>query len=194
MTARRTVTADRGHETQFATNHLGPFLLTTLLLDRLRASAPSRIVTVSSRLHRYVRLQRHNLQSDPATGAGAYHLAIVYARTKLANVLFTRQLAHRLAGSGVTANALHPGMVGTRIWRQLPGWARLLLWPALRLGKTVIAGAQQSVALAVDPRLAASSGGYWEDMRCVEPSAEARDAELGEWLWAQSEALTQVAV
>ena len=103
----RSETVD-GFETTFATNHLGPFLLTNLLLDRLRASAPSRVVTVSSAVHTRV---RRGLRFDDLQSERRYRGAQVYAETKLANILFTSELARRLDGTGVTANALHPGAV-----------------------------------------------------------------------------------
>ena len=109
LLSNRTETVD-GFETTFATNHLGPFLLTNLLLDRLRSSATSRIVTVSSSVHTRA---RKGVRFDDLQSARRYRGSQVYAETKLENILFTQELARRLEGTGVTANALHPGAVRT---------------------------------------------------------------------------------
>ena len=114
----RLVTED-GLEATFAVNHLAPFLLTNLLLDRLKASAPSRVVTVSSAAHKSFTLDLEDLQGERRySGFGAY------GRSKLANILFTHELSRRLEGTGVTANCLHPGVVATGIFRNIPRWMR----------------------------------------------------------------------
>ena len=117
----RLVTED-GPEATFAVNHLAPFLLTGLLLDRLKASAPARVVTVSSAAHRLFALDFDDLQ-----GERRYSSFGAYCRSKLANVLFTHELARRLEGSGVTANCLHPGIVATGLFRDMPRWVRVAL-------------------------------------------------------------------
>ena len=120
---RRELTED-GYERTFAVNHLAPFLLTNLLLDRLRASAPARVVTTSSDAHRAGHMDLDDLQGERSWSSWG-----AYGASKLANVLFTRELARRLAGTQVTANALHPGVVRTSLERNMA-------WP-LRIGWTV---------------------------------------------------------
>ena len=179
-TRRRTLTVD-GIETQLAVNHLAPFLLTRLLLDPLRAGGPSRVVTVSSEAHRGARLDWGDLQ-----GERMYNGVRAYARSKLANLLFTRELARRTAGTGVTANAAHPGVVGTELL--FGGWAPLrLLKPFLR---TPEKGADTSVWLAASPEVEGVSGGYFRDRREIRPSEAALDDSAAARLWKASEELT----
>lgn len=118
MDCPRMLTKD-GFEMQIGVNHMGHFLLTLLLLDVLRASAPSRIVVVSSLAHRFGTINKDDLNSEKS-----YSRKFAYAQSKLANVLFTRELAKRLEGSGVTVNALHPGVVDTELFRSMRffGW------------------------------------------------------------------------
>ena len=118
---QRSVTVD-GIETTFAVNHLAYFLLTNLLLDRLIGSAPARIVNVSSDAHKFGPLDFDDLENTRR-----YRAMRVYGQSKLANILFTGELARRLAGSGVTANSLHPGAVATNIWSHAPGYVRVVL-------------------------------------------------------------------
>jgi len=177
---RRSVTAD-GYETTFAVNHLAPFLLTNLLLDRLRQSAPARIVNVASRAHRGQALDFDDLMSTRG-----YNVMRVYARSKLANILFTRTLARRLAGTGVTANCLHPGLVATGIG-QRNELARLV-WRTIvyiRGGIPVEEGARTSLYLATSPEVAAASGGYYSKCRPaqIQTSAEAVSEAVDERLW-----------
>ncbi|HEX7241050.1 MAG TPA: SDR family oxidoreductase [Longimicrobiaceae bacterium] len=181
-TRRRALTVD-GIETQLAVNHLAPFLLTRLLLDPLRAGAPSRVVTVSSEAHRGARLDWGDLQ-----GERMYNGVRAYARSKLANLLFTRELARRTAGTGVTANAAHPGVVGTELL--FGGWAPLrLLKPFLR---TPEKGADTSVWLAASPEVEGVSGAYFRDRREIRPSEAALDDSAAARLWKASEELTGV--
>src|SRR5579862_3428601 len=121
MSAARTLSAD-GYELTFAVNHLAPFLLTNLLLPKLRASAPARIVVVASEAHRQAHLDFDDLMNERVAG-----LWPAYQRSKLANILFARELARRLAGCGVTVNALHPGVVNTNLFHDGPAWMRLAL-------------------------------------------------------------------
>lgn len=176
----RSLTVD-GYEIQFATNHLGPFLLTNLLLDLLRASAPSRIVNVSSRAHFSATIPRDDLMNEKS-----YRSTRVYAQTKLANVLFTRELSKRLAGTKVTANSLHPGLVNTEIFRNLGIVTKTLLWPFLIMAKTPKSGAQTTLAVAMDPAFETVSGKYFSNSAVVKEAKAARDEDTAIWLWNKS--------
>lgn len=183
--ARRTLTED-GVEATFAVNHLGYFLLTNLLLDLIVASAPSRIVNVASTAHYGGTL---DLQ-DPAFEHG-YTIMKAYARSKLANVLFTRELARRLADKAVTVNAVHPGTVATHIWDGAPRWAQ----PALALGKRLFMispaeGARTITYLCMAPVGAQLSGCYFEKNRPHTPASAACDVGFAARLWEVSERLT----
>ncbi len=176
-TRERTLGAD-GIELQFQVNHISPFLLTRLLLPTLRASAPARIVVVSSEAHRGT-----TMNWDDLTGERGYRGLKAYAQSKLANLLFTSELARRLEGSGVTANALHPGVVGTEIL--FGGWAPLrLLRPFLR---TPEKGAETVVYLAASTDVEGVSGGYFKDRAPIRPSDAARDPESARRLWEASD-------
>jgi NAD(P)-dependent dehydrogenase (short-subunit alcohol dehydrogenase family) len=182
--SERQVTSD-GLETTFAVNHLAPFLLTNLLLERLLASAPARIVNVSSEGHRRGRLDWDDLQAERGFGP-----VKAYCDSKLANVLFTRELARRLEGSGVTTNALHPGVVNTNIAQNAP---RPLRWLAERLGPLLLAtpeqGARTSLHLATAPALDGVSGRYFKSCREARPARAAQDDAAARRLWAISEEL-----
>lgn len=178
----RQATGD-GLERTFAVNHLAPFLLTTLLLDTLKASAPARVVTLSSAAHRFFAMDFDDLQGERRySGFGAY------ARSKLANVLFTHELARRLAGTGVTANCLHPGVVATNIIRDSPRVLRAIFAGPLALSPEK--GADTVLYLATAPEVAEVSGRYFVRRRPVRPSRAARDAGAARRLWQASEALT----
>ena len=170
---RRVVTAD-GLETTFQVNHLTYFLLTHLLMDRLRESAPARVVVVSSNTHRGADLAWDNLQ-----GERTYDGYAAYARSKLCNVLFTYALARRLANSGVTANALHPGVINTNLLRA--GWGGG--------GGNLAAGARTSVYLADSDEIQQTTGRYFVDERPTTSSSRSLDEGLQERLWEVSEAL-----
>jgi retinol dehydrogenase-12 len=178
MQDKRSVTED-GYETVFQVNHLGPFLLTNLLLDRIKASAPARIVNVASSSHRGADLDFDDLQSERSFNMS------VYGRTKLANVLFTRELARRLAGTGVTANALHPGVVRTGFGRDgdSHGWFAI----GIKIGGVFFLspkkGARTSVYLASSPEVEGRTGEYWVRCRSVKPSKAAQDEEAARRLW-----------
>jgi retinol dehydrogenase 12 len=186
--SQRRETAD-GLEATFAVNHLGPFLLTNLLVDRLRASAPARVVTVASTAHTSA---RNGLRWDDLQTRGRYQGMQVYARSKLANILFSRELARRLAGSGVTANCLHPGTVATGFARD--GDASGVLAFGVKLIKpfvlTPARGAQTSIYLAASPEVADVSGEYFVKCRARTPSRAARDDEAARRLWDVSEELS----
>lgn len=179
VTDRRSVTDD-GFETQFQVNHLGPFLLTNLLLDLLRASAPSRIVNVSSIAHTQGVLDFDDLQSERA-----YAGMRVYGTTKLCNVLFTRELARRLEGTGVTANALHPGVVRTN-WSG-GGDVKGVLALGFRLARFAFLspakGARTSIYLASSPEVERETGGYYVRCRKINPSTSAQDDDTARRLW-----------
>ena len=180
VSGARTVTAD-GHESILAVNHLAPFLLTTRLLDALVASAPARVITVSSESH-----QRGTIDLDDIGFArGGWNTLRAYERSKLANVLFTRALARRLAGTGVQAVSVHPGRVATNIWSHTPWFVRplLQLWKVAML--TPAEGAAPLVALAVADTL--PDGGYFDRLAHVPPAPLGRDDALAERLWAASE-------
>ena len=152
----RHVTAD-GLERTFALNHLAPFLLTDLLLDRLKQSAPARVVTVASNAQALGRIDFDDLQ-----GEQAYSGARAYNQSKLANVLFSYELARRLRGTAVTANALHPGVVSTAFGAEDPGGIQRLFVPFLRpFMKTPAQGAATSIYVASAPELAQVTGRYF---------------------------------
>jgi retinol dehydrogenase-14 len=184
VSARRAVTED-GIERTFAVNHLAPFLLTNLLLDLLRRSAPARVVTVASAAHRQGDIPFDDLQFE----SDRYGIMRAYARSKLANVLFTAELARRLAGTGVTANCLHPGAVATNIWSHAPWYSRPLLAVAKVFMISAEQGADAIVYLAASPEVEGLTGGYYEGNRRVLPSAIARDEAIAMRLWERSAAL-----
>lgn len=184
---RRAQTAD-GFERTFALNHLAYFALTNLLRDRLKASAPARVVNVASEAHRGAALAFDDLQ----TMCG-YSGWLAYKRSKLCNILFTRALARRLAGSGVTANALHPGFVATNFGNNNGGVFRFGLGVAKRFMAIPPAdGAKTPVYLVSAPEVAALSGLYFDKCAVREPSAAAQDDESAERLWHESARMTGV--
>ncbi|MHB1354460.1 MAG: SDR family oxidoreductase [Anaerolineae bacterium] len=171
-----------GIELVFATNHLSHFLLSHLLLDRLKQSAPSRIVVVSSYYHRQARLDFERLQ---AGGLNAYPLS------KLANLLFTYELARRLEGSGVTVNALNPGLVRTHIGLDIPGLASVVMRLMNHFaGISVEEGAKTSIYLATSPEVEGVSGKYFQKCQPVASSPISYDRAAAERLWRISEELT----
>jgi NAD(P)-dependent dehydrogenase (short-subunit alcohol dehydrogenase family) len=190
LTGRR-VTQD-GNEMMLQVNHLSPFLLTNLLVDKLKASAPARVVNVASRAHRGAR----DAGFDDFQFARSYNVGKAYARTKLYNVLFTRELARRLAGSGITANALHPGVIRSQIGMDgdLSGianlaWSLILRWR----GSRVEEGARVPLYLATAPEVASVSGKYFSiDCREATPSALAQDDAAAKRLWEMSAKLVGI--
>jgi NAD(P)-dependent dehydrogenase (short-subunit alcohol dehydrogenase family) len=180
--ARRIVSED-GYELTLAVNHLGPFLLTNLLLPALRAGAPSRVVNVTSRLERMGRIDFEDLQS-----ARHYNGLRAYARSKLANVLFTYELAERLRGAGITANCVHPGGVATNIVRDRAVWIRWL-WAKLFAPPAI--GARTPIFLASSPEVEGVTGQYFEPPnRAAVSSPRSHDVALRRRLWDVSVALT----
>jgi NAD(P)-dependent dehydrogenase (short-subunit alcohol dehydrogenase family) len=173
-----------GVEMTLALNHLAPFLLTNLLLDRLQASAPARVVNVSSDMHRNVTLDLDDLQMTTS-----YRGTAAYGRAKLALVLFTYELARHLEGSGVTANALHPGFVATGIG--LPALLEPLLKPLMRLvARSPEEGARTSLYLATSPQVAGVTGAYYIDEQAVDSAPLTYDEDLARRLWQISAGLT----
>ena len=183
----RRVTQD-GFEHVFAVNHLAPFLLTNLLLPELTGSAPARVVTVTSDAHSAASLDL----DDPSLEHG-WNSWRSYANSKLANILFTRELARRLDGTGVTANCAHPGVVRTGFGRE----SRPLLRFGLTLARPFLLspgrGADTIVYLASSPDVADQTGGYYVKRQRREPSAAARDDTVARELWELSEKLTGLA-
>ena len=181
--ARRILTVD-GIEMMFAVNHLAYFLLTHLLLDLLKPSAPSRIINVSSEAHRSARLNFGDLQGQNTySGFGAYRLS------KLCNLLFTQELAGRLHGTRVTVNALHPGVVATGIFRNTPAILRLLM-KAFAMNPEK--GAETMVYLASSTDMEGVSGKYFIKKTQVSPSSQAHDFRAAERLWRVSLKLTNL--
>ena len=182
--AERVVIED-GLEQTFALNHMGYFRLTALLRERLIASAPARIVNVASEAHRNASLDFDDLQT-----ARGYNGWKAYQRSKLANILFTRALARRLAGTGVTANCLHPGFVKTGFGDNNRGFWGI----GIRLGKLFAAisvprGAETLVYLASAPEIQGVTGKYFDKCREREPNAAVRNDADAERLWKESERL-----
>ncbi len=179
MSPRFRLSAD-GYELTFAVNHLAGFLLTNLLLDRLQASAPARVVTVASRAHRGQRL-------DLATIAGATDWSMIkaYGRSKLCNILFTRELARRLAATGVYAMCLHPGVVATGLVQR--GGLVELGWRVMKpFMLSPEKGAETSIFLATTPDPGRFNGGYVVERRLETPDPAARDDAMAGRLWDQS--------
>jgi NAD(P)-dependent dehydrogenase (short-subunit alcohol dehydrogenase family) len=184
---KRRVTTD-GFEMTFGVNHLGHFLLTSLLRDRLVASAPARVVIVASDAHRYA---RRGLDFDDLMATKRYRYFLQYARSKLANILFTRELARRLDGTGVTANVLHPGFVASNFAREGDtgrlGNAAMIIGRPLAI--SAVEGAQTSVFLASSPTVDGVTGQYFVKSSFAKTSAAAADDHAGTRLWTVSEQL-----
>ena len=182
-----------GFEATFAINHLGPFQLTQLLTDRLVASAPARVVNVASTAHRSARRGRGLRR--PAVRRRHYRGMQVYGRSKLANILFTNELARRLAGTGVTANSVHPGTVATGFARDDDASGVLAF--GIKVIKPFILtpeqGARTSVYVASSPELDGVTGRYFVKCRPRTPSAAARDEAAAGLLWSVSEELVAAA-
>ncbi len=179
---RRSTTVD-GFETTFATNHLGPFLLTNLVLPRILESAPARIVNVASDAHRFT---RNGLDWDDLQSERGYKTFRVYGKSKLANILFTRELARRLAGSGVTVNAVHPGAVGTGLGGQ-NGWLARATMTLLRpFFRSPERGAETQIHVATAEGFDDVTGRYFVDRRDTRPAAPACDDEAARRLWTRS--------
>lgn len=173
-----------GIELTWATNHLSAFLLTNLLLERLIASQPARIITTASAAHYRARIPFDDLQAERSYGRMGFER---YGQTKLANVLFTRELAKRLSGAGVTANCFHPGFVGTGFNHNNGLLMRLGMLVARLVARSPDKGAETLVWLVDSPEVSATSGAYFMDCRERRPSHAARDDEAARRLWEISE-------
>ncbi|PYV14070.1 MAG: short-chain dehydrogenase [Acidobacteria bacterium] len=182
----RQVTED-GLELTFATNHMSYFVMTHGLRERLAASAPARIVNTSSRAHRRARIDFNDLQS-----ARDYNGFMVYSRSKLLNILFTRELARRLSGTGVTANALHPGFVASRFGNQSGGWFSFAIRFWQNFAITPEEGAETIVYLASSPEVADVTGKYFYKCRAASPTSAAQDDSAAARLWAETAKLAGI--
>ncbi|MDE0883991.1 MAG: SDR family NAD(P)-dependent oxidoreductase [Myxococcota bacterium] len=162
---RRRITAD-GYEETFAVNHLGHFLLTLLLLEKLRESGAGRVVSTASGAHQFGGpLDFSDLQAEKA-----YKTFTVYGRSKLANILFTQELARREAGRGITANCFHPGFVGSDFSKNNGTLARTLMTLAGPWTRSPEKGAETGIYLCTSPEIESASGKYFYDMKAIEPS------------------------
>jgi len=175
-----------GYEMTMALNHLNYFHLTTLLLDRLLASAPARIVNVSSDAHRMGRIDFDDLMSKRKYSAFG-----VYSMSKLANVLFTYELARRLEGSGVTANALHPGFVASNFGRSNGGVWNMIMPVVQLFAISPQRGAETSLYLAASPAVEGVSGQYFDKQRPVKSAPASYDVAVQRRLWEVSEELVR---
>jgi NAD(P)-dependent dehydrogenase (short-subunit alcohol dehydrogenase family) len=184
---RRQLSPD-GLELTWAVNHLGPFLLTSLLLERLKASAPARIITTSSDAHRGAHVPFDDLGAERSWGGMGFTR---YGETKLANILFTVELARRLEGTDVTANVFHPGFVASGFNRNNGVLMRFGMALSRPFARSVTKGAETLVWLADSEEAGAVNGGYFYDMRPITPAPPARDADAARRLWEISEAQTK---
>ncbi|XP_039486708.1 retinol dehydrogenase 12 isoform X2 [Drosophila santomea] len=183
-----------GFEMHLGVNHIGHFLLTNLLLDVLKRSAPSRVVVVASRAH-----GRGQIKVDDINSSDSYDEGVAYCQSKLANILFTRELAKRLEGTRVTVNALNPGIADTEIARNMIFFQtkfaqtilRPLLWSVMKSPKN---GAQTTLYAALDPDLEQVSGQYFSDCALAPVAPAALDDQMAQWLWAQSEKWSAIAL
>ncbi|XP_063418992.1 retinol dehydrogenase 13-like [Mytilus galloprovincialis] len=175
---------ENGFEMQFGVNHLGHFLLTNLLLDLIKKSAPSRILTVSSLAH-----ERGTINFDDIYSEKSYDPGTSYSQSKLANVLFSRELSKRLEGTGVTTYSLHPGLIDTELkrhWEKESIILRIFFSIGQYIVKTPEEGAQTTIYCAVDEKLTSESGKYYSDCAEKTPSKEALDDEISNKLWTLS--------
>lgn len=179
---KRQVSTD-GIELTWAVNHLAPFLLTTLLLDRLRESAPARVVTTSSHAHRTA----PGIAFDDINAERSYRGFARYAQSKLANILFTIEMARRLTGTEVTASCFHPGMVASGFNRNNGPLLRFAMSLTRLAARSPRKGADTLVWLLDSAEVAGESGGYYVDRRLVAPAAAAKDEEAARRLWDLSE-------
>jgi len=184
MFTKRVLTPE-GYEYTFALNHLNYFLLTNLLLDMLKASAPARIINISSNAHENAKIDFENLQREKR-----YIGLEAYGQSKLANLLFTYELARRLEGTGVTVNAVHPGVVATGFARNNGPVYNIGTWIAGQLFfRKPERGAQTGIYLACSPEVEGISGKYFVDCKPVDSKPQSHDRAVAEKLWQVSEEL-----
>ena len=176
----RQVTED-GLELTFATNHVCYFVLTHFLRERLVAAAPARIINTASDAHRNARLDFNDLQNEKG-----YRGFAVYSRSKLANILFTRELAHRMDGTGVTANSLHPGFVATRFGDNNEGNSSSIIGFLKKFAITPEKGAETMIYLATSDEPAAITGQYFHKCRVATPAKQAQDEQAAKRLWQET--------
>src|SRR5262245_10272808 len=179
--SKRTITAD-GYEATFAVNHLGYFLLTVELLDLLKSSAPARVVNVSSEAHRHARVDLDDLNLE--NGYGGWK---AYGQSKLANVLFTYELARRLKGTGLTANCMHPGVVGTNLFNHVGGLAGKIVRLFTPFMRTPEKGADTVIWLASSPEVAGITGKYFVDRKEQATNPVSYNTAVAARLWEVSE-------
>jgi NAD(P)-dependent dehydrogenase (short-subunit alcohol dehydrogenase family) len=168
-----------GIEMTFALNHLAYFLLTNLLLDMIKASAPARIINVSSDAHSSGKIEFDNLQGERSySGVGPY------GNSKLANILFTTELARRLEGTGVTVNVLHPGLVSTGFGKNNPGLIMKIMGVVIPLiARSPEKGAKTSIYLVSSPAVQNITGQYFVDCKVTQPAPQATDMVVARKLW-----------
>jgi len=183
---KRTVTAD-GIETTFAVNHLAYFLLTHLLLERVKESAPSRIINVASHAHRF-----SGIDFDDLGAARRYRAMHVYGQSKLANILFSYELARRLEGTGVTVNCVHPGAVASRLGKNNGALARAVTTLLRPFFRTPEDGAATSIYLASSPDLERVTGKYFTNCQQTRSSAVSYDTAVARRLWDVSARMTDL--
>jgi NAD(P)-dependent dehydrogenase (short-subunit alcohol dehydrogenase family) len=178
-----------GIEMTFALNHFAYFLLTNLLLDTVRASAPARIINVSSDAHAGGKIDFENLQ-----GERSYSSFGPYGNSKLANILFTIELARRLQGTGVTANALHPGLTRTGFGKNNPGFLMTIMGAVIPLvARSPEKGAKTSIYLASSPEVQSITGKYFVDCKVTQPAPQATDRAVARRLWDVSAEMVHLA-
>ncbi|MBF0279780.1 MAG: SDR family oxidoreductase [SAR324 cluster bacterium] len=180
-------TTDDGFEMTFGANHLGPFLLTHLLQDHIRKSTPARIINVSSRAHFRGKINFEDLQSEQG-----YNGISAYSNSKLANVLFTYELARRFPSEDVTVNCLHPGVVATDLWPTGTWYLALLIPVIKRFMISAKEGAETTIFLATAPELQSVTGKYFDKCSEKNSSSISRNPEIQRKLWELSEEMCQI--
>jgi Dehydrogenases with different specificities (related to short-chain alcohol dehydrogenases) len=183
---QRTETID-GYETTFATNHLGYFLFTNLLLDNLKAAPKARIVNVASEAQRMGKINFDDLQTK-----NGYTPMKAYSQSKLANIIFTFELAKRLKGTNITANCLHPGVVNTNFGKELKGFTGILFKLFSPFMRNADKGAETSIWLTTAPELEGISGKYYSNKKEIKSQPASYDAGIQKKLWEISEQMTNV--
>ncbi|XP_023207584.1 dehydrogenase/reductase SDR family member 13-like isoform X1 [Xiphophorus maculatus] len=187
---------EEGFDLAFGVNHLGHFLLTSLLLERLRRCGPSRVITVSALLHRFGSIDFQLLapQTDAVPPQSAWSSLQAYCNSKLCNVLFTRELANRLEGTDVTCYTLHPGVIYTELCCNLSQWLQLLMMPLAKLFLLdPSGGCQTTLYCALQEGIEPLSGRYFSNCALQQVGANGRDDGLAKKLWEVSERLTGMA-